>query len=157
MYAYCKLINYFFYIGLLFIVLQLMIDHRKRYQVGLTLNDVYPAKQGLCACGCGMKLSVRQRKWASSSCRNNAFNRFAVIKGDTQLIRQRLFIMDQGACRCCGEITENWQADHILSVCQGGGGMDIINFQTLCISCHKEKVIMCPTKVLFLRMQLRSC
>lgn len=116
-----------------------MIDPRKRYQIGLTLNDLYPEVKNLCACGCGKPLSTRQRKWASTGCRDKAFIHFAVIKGDSQLIRQQLFLTDHGACRCCGEITETWQADHIISVFQGGGGKGIENFQTLCVTCHKEK------------------
>lgn len=116
-----------------------MINTRKRYQVGLTLGDIYPSIDGYCACGCGTILTLRQRKWASTACRDNAFNNFAIIKGDSSLIRHHLYLIDQGACRNCGEITEYWQADHIIPVCQGGGGLGINNFQTLCLDCHKEK------------------
>lgn len=116
-----------------------MIENRKRYQVGLTLGEIYPSINGYCACGCGSALNSKQRKWASISCRDNAFNNFSVIKGDSQSIRYQLYSVDQGACRSCGEITEHWQADHIIPVCKGGGGLDINNFQTLCLDCHKEK------------------
>lgn len=116
-----------------------MIDTRKRYQIGLTLGEVFPSIDGFCACGCGSPLNSRQRKWSSIACRDNAFNHFAVVKGDTSLIRHNLYLTDKGACRSCGEITEDWQADHIIPVCKGGGGLDISNFQTLCLNCHKEK------------------
>lgn len=116
-----------------------MINHRSRYQVGLTLNDVYPNIEGFCACGCGEKLTARQRKWSSGKCRDLAFLNFSVVKGDTVIIRHMLYSTDQGACRNCGEITDNWQADHILPVCKGGGGSSLDNFQTLCLACHQEK------------------
>lgn len=32
-----------------------------------------------------------------------------------------------------------WQADHIIEVADGGGESDMANFQSLCISCHREK------------------
>lgn len=32
-----------------------------------------------------------------------------------------------------------WQADHIQSVAEGGGGTGLENYQTLCTPCHKRK------------------
>ncbi|WP_394354449.1 HNH endonuclease [Hymenobacter polaris] len=68
-----------------------------------------------------------------------AYRTFAIIKGDTSEIRKYLYQLDGGACRYCGSITDDWQADHILPVFEGGAACDISNFQTLCLDCHNEK------------------
>lgn len=116
-----------------------MINHFKRYQVGLTLNDLYPKIDGYCACGCNRPLLKPSRKWFSTECRTKAYLNFAVIKGDNFVIREQLFLRDNGACRCCGEITATWEADHIIPVYMGGGGLGLDNFQTLCEYCHNKK------------------
>ena len=116
-----------------------MINHFKRYQAGLTLNDIYPKVDGYCACGCNMPLIKPSKKWFSKKCRDNSFINFSIIKGDNYIIREQLFIRDQGACKLCGEITEKWEADHIIPVSKGGGGKGLNNFQTLCKYCHAKK------------------
>jgi 5-methylcytosine-specific restriction endonuclease McrA len=130
------------------------INKSRRYQPGLTLKDIYPSISGYCACGCGQPLTGKKRKWHSEECRDLAFVNFAVIKGDISIIRQQLFEIDNGACRKCGVITDNWEADHILPVSEGGGGCELSNYQTLCSECHKEKthnLIYYPTVRQFLR------
>lgn len=116
-----------------------MLNRYSRYQAGLTLNDLFPTKNGVCACGCNHLLPARRKKWFSDECRDTAYIRFAIVKGDTSIIRECLYQIDQGACRSCGTITDNWEADHIISVCEGGGGFGIYNYQTLCKECHREK------------------
>lgn len=116
-----------------------MINSYKRYQTGLTLSDLYPPIKGMCACGCGIELSKGRKKWFSNKCRDYAYVNFAIIKGDVSVIREYLFQVDEGGCRNCGAITEDWQADHIVPVVAGGSACNISNFQTLCLECHKEK------------------
>jgi len=116
-----------------------MIDHFKRYQPGLTLNDLYPKIDGYCACGCNRPLIKPNKKWYSIECRTNAYYHFSIVKGNNFVIREQLFIRDNGACQCCGDITTNWQADHIIPVYLGGGGFGLSNFQTLCDYCHRQK------------------
>lgn len=116
-----------------------MVNHFIRYQSGLTLTDLYPIVEGLCACGCGNSLLSKRKKWYSETCRNAAYINFAIIKGDTSVIRRELFLVDGGACRYCGLVTDDWEADHIQSVFNGGGACSFSNFQTLCKDCHKEK------------------
>ena len=116
-----------------------MIDPRKRYQKGMVLNDLFPQIDGECACGCGLSIIGRKKKWSSDLCRDSSFRKFAVVKGDLKVIREELFKVDKGACRCCGSITIDWEADHIKPVSKGGGGCDLSNYQTLCKECHKEK------------------
>ena len=116
-----------------------MIDCKKRYQYTLKIKDLFPDFDGYCSCGCGKKLTGKQTKWASEECRSKAVKEFFIIKGDISVIRNELFKIDYGYCRNCGAFDDNWQADHILPVIQGGGGCSLSNFQTLCMDCHKEK------------------
>lgn len=105
----------------------------------MVLNDLFPEMKEECACGCGMSLSGRKKKWFSETCRDSSFRKFAIVKGDQRIIREELYKLDHGACRCCGSITRDWEADHITPVSKGGGGCDLSNYQTLCKECHKEK------------------
>lgn len=103
------------------------------------MQDLYPVLGNRCACGCGKELKGRQKKWASSDCSTNSYNQFAVLKGNSGMIRKILYSNELGFCRMCGVQVENWHADHIIPVYEGGGACDITNFQTLCIDCHKQK------------------
>lgn len=117
-----------------------MIDIYKRYQVGLTLVDLYPErKDGLCSCGCNQELTGRKKRWATIDCQEIAVFNFLIIKGDTSMIRLKVFERDQGYCRCCGVFSKDWHADHILPVFLGGSACGLENIQTLCLFCHKEK------------------
>ena len=117
-----------------------MLDKFQRIQKHYYMHDMYPYRNdGLCACGCGIKLTGRQSRWASKECSEKAYNAFAIIKGSADIVRKNLFQIDKGACRNCGEITDNWEADHILPVHKGGGACGIDNYQSLCYQCHKEK------------------
>lgn len=113
-----------------------MINHHDRYQRGLTLNDLYPAKKGVCACDCSQPLTGRRRKWATTSCSDSAYTEFAIIKGDGRVIRQELFARDEGYCVHCGVLDHKWEADHILPVHLGGGASGLDNLRTLCPDCH---------------------
>lgn len=116
-----------------------MVDYFKRYQVGLTLNNLYPIISGKCACGCNKDLPKNMKKWYSDTCRENAYINFAIIKGDNSIIRNEVFKRDNGFCCKCGIYSQSWQADHINPVFMGGGACSLSNIQTLCIDCHKEK------------------
>lgn len=119
-----------------------MLDTYRRYQAGLNLEDLFPLRENVCSCGCNTPLPIRRKKWASDNCRKKALQQFYIVKGDTSVIRDVLFQLDQGHCRNCGSFDENWQADHIIPVSKGGGACSIDNFQTLCIECHKEKTFL---------------
>ena len=110
-----------------------------RYQKGMVLADFYPSQDGYCACGCGRKLTGRQTRWASRECNDRAYEEFAILKGGTSTVRKALFERDLGFCHNCGVYDENWEADHIIPVSQGGGACGLDNYQTLCPDCHKEK------------------
>lgn len=117
-----------------------MINKFQRYQQGLKMEHFYPInKEGFCACGCGQKLTGRQKKWASEFCSEKAYSIFSIYKGNNGMIRKLLFEKDGGFCRNCGVYHKNWEADHIIPVFLGGGFSGIDNFQTLCPECHNEK------------------
>lgn len=116
-----------------------MLNPKIRYQSGFTFAKMFPAKKRVCACGCGKPLEGNRRKWATTECRDRAYVQFAIIKGDTRIIRQELLKRDQGFCHACGQFDSDWQADHIIPVKEGGGATGLHNFQTLCVECHKEK------------------
>lgn len=117
------------------------IDSYARYQRGLTMQDIFPAISGYCACGCGNELNTRRKKWATNDCRDFAATQFFIIKGDISIIRNELFSRDNGICAKCGVKHKIWHADHIIPVSQGGGASDLSNFQTLCYDCHLTKTI----------------
>ena len=111
---------------------------RIRKQVGL--HVLFPhRKDGLCACGCGKSLPPNKRRWASQECVDRVLPEYYIWKGNPGYIRARLFDRDSGICAKCGKFDEKWQADHIIAVVNGGGCCGLDGYQTLCISCHKEK------------------
>ena len=117
---------------------------RRRYQKGLKFEQVFPKKDRLCACGCERTLAGRRTKWFSDTCRDNAYVIFAVLKGDNRVIREALYQRQRGQCQSCGTVTDEWHADHIRPVSQGGGACSIENFQTLCLDCHAYKTHKLP-------------
>lgn len=120
---------------------EVLIDHYKRYQTGLKVQNLFPLRDDKkCACGCEADLPPRKRRWASKECNKKAVDYFFVIKGDMKRIREQLHKIEKAICRECGEEDKwDWQADHIVEVREGGGGRDLSNYQTLCLKCHKEK------------------
>lgn len=118
------------------------IDKYKRYQKNFVVTELYPHRNdGLCRCGCGVKLTGRKTSWASENCSGKALNHFHVIQGVGSIIRQQLFRRDGGQCCNCGKVCaeDEWDADHIIEVKNGGGGCGLENLQTLCKTCHKAK------------------
>lgn len=116
------------------------LDKFKRYQVSLSVEDIFPSRtDGLCAYGCGTPLTGRKKRWCSSKCRKAALEDFWIIKGDVAVIRKAVWERDRGKCAVCGKFDRDWQAGHILSVCEGGGACGLDNFQTLCLPCHQVK------------------
>lgn len=117
-----------------------MINKFKRQQDKLNMKDLFPQKdKSLCACGCRKKLTGRKRRWYSIACSRKSYITFAIIQGNTQVIREQLYKRDKGKCAKCKRHKSYWEADHIIAVCNGGGGCGLENFQTLCSKCHKFK------------------
>ena len=118
------------------------INKFQRYQKKLKLGDLFPQKdKKKCTCGCGKTLTGRKTRWFSKACTKRALLHYWIIKGNTGVIREELFKRDKGICKKCKkrQKASGWFADHILAVCNGGGGCDLSGFQTLCKKCHDRK------------------
>ena len=122
------------------------VDSFKRIQSTLGMRACYPDRPDrTCACGCGKKLKGRRSRWATDLCGDAAFWAMAVHAGSSSAIRFLLLLRDRGVCANCDGglrlpgLSGPWEADHVLSVSEGGGGLGLENFQTLCTGCHKEK------------------
>lgn len=56
----------------------------------------------------------------------------------------RVWQRDHGKCAVCGRQctdwreTDDWEADHIIPL-KDGGGFGLDNLQTLCRGCHRKK------------------
>ena len=106
------------------------IDKYARYQKNFPFTELYPTrKDGVCRCGCNRKLQGRKKSWFSEWCSAKAWNRYHVIQGSGNIIRAMLIERDGGQCVNCGKVcAENeWDADHILEVKNGGGGCELSN------------------------------
>lgn len=119
------------------------LNRYQRVQTKLKFSNLFPKprRKGKCRCGCSKKVKAPRRLWATSRCNHRAYEYYAMIKGSRKIIRKFLWRRDKGICAGCGKDCgrRDWDADHILSVAEGGGGCDLTNFQTLCKKCHKVK------------------
>lgn len=74
------------------------------------------------------------------------------IRTNPAFAKARVFERDRGVCASCGRqcggriargghrmIGADWEMDHIVPVCEGGGSCGLENLQTLCRACHKQK------------------
>jgi 5-methylcytosine-specific restriction endonuclease McrA len=61
------------------------------------------------------------------------------LRSDPRYLRKHVWLRDKGMCRRCGEVTADWEADHITPVHKGGGECGLENMQTLCKRCHRLK------------------
>lgn len=103
------------------------------------MAHLYPTITGYCACGCGTPLTGRKIRWSSQKCVNKLLTNFLIIKGDSTTIRRELYKRDKGVCKICLDNKGKWFADHILAVCNGGGGCTLDGYQTLCKKHHDKK------------------
>lgn len=65
--------------------------------------------------------------------------RFFQLRANSFYLRLKTFERDGGQCATCKKTTEDWQADHILPVRDGGGCCGLENIQTLCRYCHEAR------------------
>lgn len=85
--------------------------------------------EGECTWCCSECKKPRTR-WCSKEC-VEAYNAHM----DGAHIRKLVLIRDGGICCLCGS-SQDWEADHIIPVCEGGGCCGIDNYRTLCGPCH---------------------
>lgn len=128
------------------------------------IADMFPYRQSEAGCPlcviCGVELRRKDgqprrkdARYCSKTCREDAW----VRSGDTAVIRGLLLERDKGFCGSCGldcvalEVAcqrcldlgfhatqHTWEAHHIVSVADGGGGCGLEGYATLCRQCHKR-------------------
>jgi 5-methylcytosine-specific restriction endonuclease McrA len=77
-----------------------------RYNVKLSMEDVFPPRtDGLCR-RCQKLLAGKQRKWCSKECSMSAFSEMMIAKGSSTHIRKAILERDSGICAKCGFDTE---------------------------------------------------
>lgn len=122
------------------------INHYKRIQ-DITIAELYPSISGYCAFGCGKLLEGKRKRWCSDECSEKANWQLALKREIPNIIRIELRKINQNAkgeifctCGCGTNVTwEDWDADHIIPVYKGGGGLGLSNYQILLREHHKRK------------------
>jgi len=113
-----------------------------RYQPKLYVQDMFPSKDGFCACGCNTPLSGRRTRWADKSHSDIPYYIWCIIVGKTYVTTSFMLDYQGNFCKHCGiEFTNRnqYNLDHIIPVYAGGGGCWLSNYQLLCKDCHKLK------------------
>lgn len=81
-------------------------DPYLRVTPGYTMRVMFPTQKGVCACGCGKKLSGRRTRWASNECAHQAMRLYDIRCGRADAVRKALMQRDAGMCSGCGVICE---------------------------------------------------
>lgn len=67
------------------------------------------------------------------------------IRSQPDYARHCVWARDLGKCALCGKVSSHrnagneWQADHIVPVIEGGGSCGLDNLRTLCTDCHQQE------------------
>jgi len=113
-----------------------LVDPHERI-LSISVGEMFPDIKGYCACGCGVKLTGRRRRWASNVCGTFAFDIRSIICNTYQ---RASFYIEMYFGICCIKCGGNGvQLDHIFPVKHGGGGSWLSNYQFLCNRCHRTK------------------
>lgn len=119
-------------------------------QQWVSTYDLFPEVKGICACGCGVELSGRRKRWATEDCSNFAVAVRFIIAGAGSTIQSYLRKYYGWNCFQCGcedkghkmgyNGSVSWiKVDHIIPVKLGGGACWLSNYQLLCHDCHVGK------------------
>lgn len=110
--------------------------YSRQYTVPMIV--LFPKTDGVCACGCGEKLTGRRTRWASKNCENFAIAVFSIIAGYSNKLRDYRAMIAGFKCETCSS-TESIELDHIHPVKFGGGGGWLSNYIFRCKKCHVDK------------------
>lgn len=124
-----------------------------RIQTKLAMHYLFPAKNGICACGCRRKLGKGRRKWATDSCSKFAAKVYFIIAYGPKEVSPFIWHKYKKLCGLCGKplnmpnLTSeelhsgkwNVEIDHIVGVAHGGGGGWLSNYMPVHRCCHREK------------------
>ena len=133
--------DYLYHVEITLINRNVDLHKYKRIQDHITFTYLFPHRNDRrCRCGCGRSIEPPKICWATRQCNYKATMTYLFLRGDNSTVRKMLKERDHQVCAVCGEVSIEWDADHILPVREGGGGtVDLSNLQTLCKKCHKEK------------------
>lgn len=114
------------------------INKFERFQ-NISIEDIFPIRDEVCNCGCGLILEGRRFRWATEECKLFAQGVWGIIKGHPGFYKYSLMAYhEEWKCCRCGN-NGDVQMDHIVPIMKGGGGCWLSNFQLLCKRCHKFK------------------
>ena len=128
------------------------LNHYKRIQ-DITIGELYPSIPGFCAFKCGKPLIGKRTRWCSDLCCRRAGYQLAIKMEIPDIIRSEVQKRDKDKdgkifCKNCGcpvgwDFTNHkeikWDADHIIAVVNGGGGLGLSNYRIVCKPCHRLK------------------
>lgn len=116
------------------------INPFSRYN-SVRIGLLFPKNQeGLCACGCGTKLTGRQTVWAGKDCQQLPLNVQTVISGHSHILTVCRLIFSKKCVVCdCDEEKETHELDHKYPVKFGGAGGWLTNYEWKCKKCHRDK------------------
>ena len=101
------------------------------------MNALFPSIQFHCACGCGSRLTGRQRRWAAGHS-ETAIAIAWIIAGRSQVVLKFLrYYYGRSGCMECS--STNFEVDHTWPVKFGGGNCWLSNYKLLCNVCHRRK------------------
>lgn len=123
----------------LFIRMSGVLDPYKRIQSGLSMRDMWPNENGMCACGCG---KPAKQRWHEPSHSTVAYQIFEIIYGKAGTIEKYIRMLWPVECMNCGigkgeEVT--FELDHLIPVKHGGGASWLSNYRLRCKKCHRKK------------------
>jgi 5-methylcytosine-specific restriction endonuclease McrA len=107
------------------------------------MSFLFQKKNGVCSCGCGLKLEGRRKRWATDECKRFGEVVFGIIAGYANILRTyRWLFTGSVKCEICDERDSPENAielDHLHPVKFGGGGGWLSNYQFKCKRCHRKK------------------
>jgi len=137
---------------------RITFDKFKRKQ-SFGIGTLFPNEKGICACGCGEKLTGRQTRWKSEECQKVPLGVLYILNGELDYIGRLMqtykphrcvscdcedYLIETYTLNCYGNKVVNYsasglQVDHIVAIQNGGSGGWLGNYQFLCHRCHSVK------------------
>ena len=117
----------------------------------VSMYQLWPKVDEICACGCGKLLTGRRKRWATDECEKFAVAIRFIVAGYFETIKKYLRLYHGWKCSFCncedkihytcqnGICVSFIKIDHIIPVKLGGGACWLSNYQLICHDCHVDK------------------